>query len=43
MNRIGSEARLAPGAIDADDARDTPRAPLGERRAYAAPYESLTW
>lgn len=43
MTRIGGEARQAPGSIDAGDAQDTPYAPLGERRAYAAPYESLTF
>jgi hypothetical protein len=43
MSRIGGEAHLAQGVIDADDARDASHAPLGERRAYAAPYESLTF
>lgn len=43
MSRIGGEAHMAQGSIDADDAQDRPRAPLGERRSYAAPYESLTF
>ncbi len=43
MSRIGGEAHLAQGAIDADDARGSSRVPLGERRSYAAPYESLTF
>jgi hypothetical protein len=43
VSRIGGEAHLAQGSIDADDGPDPPRAPLGERRAYAAPYESLTF
>ncbi|MDP1914116.1 hypothetical protein [Brevundimonas sp.] len=43
MSRIGGEAHLAQGSMDADDAQGSPRAPLGERRSYAAPYESLTF
>lgn len=43
MSRIGGEAHLAQGSMDADDALDPSRAPLGERRSYAAPYESLTF
>lgn len=43
MSRIGGEAHLAQGSGDADDAAGSSRAPLGERRSYAAPYESLTF
>lgn len=43
MSRIGGEAHLAQGPMDTDDAPGSSRAPLGERRSYAAPYESLTF
>lgn len=43
MSRTGGEAHLAQGSTDAEYARDPLRAPLGERRSYAAPYESLTF
>lgn len=43
MSRIGGEPYLAQGSIDADDAPGQARAPLGERRSYAAPYDSLTF
>lgn len=36
------EADRVQGSIDAGD-EHVPRAPLGERRSYAAPYESLTF
>ncbi|MBU3970994.1 MAG: hypothetical protein KKG54_09350, partial [Alphaproteobacteria bacterium] len=42
MTGLRGDAHLTQGDID-DDAREWPRAPLGERRAYAAPYESLTF
>jgi hypothetical protein len=43
MTRIGGEAHLPRGTIDAEDTHDGSQVPLGERRAYAAPYESLTF
>lgn len=43
MSRIGGEAHLAQGYKDSDGAPGTLQAPLGERRSYAAPYESLTF
>ena len=43
MTRMQGKAHLAHGAIDADDAPERSHAPLGERRSYAAPYESLTF
>lgn len=43
MSRIGGEAHLAQGSIDSEDAPGPRRSPLGERRSYAAPYESLTF
>lgn len=43
MTRIGGEAQLPRGTIDAEDTRGGSQVPLGERRAYAAPYESLTF
>lgn len=43
MSSIGGEAHLAQGAIDADPAPGQAQAPLGERRSYAAPYQSLTF
>ncbi|MBU3973802.1 MAG: hypothetical protein KKE42_08390 [Alphaproteobacteria bacterium] len=42
MTGLRGDAHLTQGDIG-DDAREWPRAPLGERRAYAAPYESLTF
>lgn len=42
MSHISGEAHPARGSIDADDAQGS-RAPLGERRSYAAPYDSLTF
>ncbi|MGV8930044.1 MAG: hypothetical protein ACOH1E_09840 [Brevundimonas sp.] len=43
MTRIWGEAQPARGTIDSDTTQDAPRVPLGERRAYAAPYESTTF
>ena len=43
MSRIGGDAHPAQGSEDADDPQAQRRAPLGERRSYAAPYESLTF
>jgi hypothetical protein len=43
MSLIGGEAQLAQGDIPADDSCGAAQAPLGERRSYAAPYESLTF
>ncbi len=43
MSRIGGEAHLAQGSMDSDDATGSSQSPLGERRSYAAPYESLTF
>lgn len=43
MNGLRGDAHPAQGDMDADDVQDTPRARLGERRSYAAPYESLTF
>ncbi len=42
MTWMQGEADLAHGAID-DAGAGPPRAPLGERRSYATPYESLTF
>lgn len=43
MIRSGTDAHLSYGDISAGDAEPLARAPLGERRSYAAPYESLTF
>lgn len=43
MNFSGGDARQTQGSINADDGAEPPRPPLGERRSYAAPYESVTF
>lgn len=43
MSRLQGDARTAQGTSDADAAHEGTRRPLGERRSYAAPYESLTF
>lgn len=42
MSIVSGEAQPSQGSIDAEDAHGL-RVPLGERRSYAAPYESLTF
>lgn len=42
MSHTRGEPHRTPGLGEADDT-EAARAPLGERRAYAAPYESLTF
>ena len=43
MGRPEGDAHRFHAAVDADEVEVVPRAPLGERRAYSAPYESLTF
>lgn len=43
MSRIGGEAHLTQGFIHGEEAPGETLAPLGERRSYGAPYESLTF
>lgn len=43
MGRPEGDPHRFRGAANADESETTARAPLGERRSYAAPYESLTF
>ena len=43
MTRMHGEPEPVDSAMGADDSRERQPAPLGERRSYAAPYESLTF
>lgn len=43
MSQSGGDAHLSRNGADAGDAYAPARTPVGERRSYAAPYESLTF